>query len=161
MNVSLSALSREFGIARETVKKRLMSSGVTSSGREKGNDVYRLGAAARAIVAADYGGQGAEVDPDNMAPRERLDHYKALNEQAKFEEASGQLVQHEDHAEVIADLGKLLIQAIETLPDILERRCRLSADSLAEIERVTDDARVQVAEQLEQYELRKPINSGA
>ncbi len=42
IRLSLSALSREFGYHRDTIKKRLAQSGVRPDGERNGNAVYRL-----------------------------------------------------------------------------------------------------------------------
>ena len=153
LEVSLSTLAREFGLARETVKKRLAAGSVRPSGRNKGNDVYRMGEAARAIIAFEYGGVEVNKDPDKMQPKEMLDHYKGQNEKIKFDRDSGRLVEVDDHRIVVADMAKILMQEVETLPDMLEQRCGLSADEVELVENAINTARDSLAEKLENYEL--------
>lgn len=149
LEVSLSSLSREFGMSRETISKRLMAAGIQPSGRNRGNDVFRVGAAARAIVSADYGcAAGPVIDPSTLGPKDFKDYWGGKNEELKFERESGQVIDLPDHEDAVADLAKVLIHAIETIPDMLEQRYGLDADQLEAIEATIDDARARLAEKL-------------
>ena len=152
LEVSLSTLAREFGMARETISKRLLAAGIQPSGRNRGNDVYRVGAAARAIVAADYGGAtGPVIDPDTLGPKDQADYWKGKNEKLKFERDSGLAIEKPEHDAVVFELGGVLVSAMESIPDLLERRCHLEPEQLDSIEEAINQARERIAEQLEEY----------
>ena len=61
---SLNQLSREFGIARETVGKRLSDADVKPSGLRRGHPVYRVGDAASAILVPRRQSFSGVVDPE-------------------------------------------------------------------------------------------------
>lgn len=152
LEVSLSTLSREFGMARETISKRLRAAGIQPSGRNRGNDVYRVGAAARAIVAADYGGaSGPVIDPDTLGPKDQKDFWAGKNEKLKFESDSGLVIEKPEHDGVVFELGGILVSALESVPDLLERRCNLDPDQLDSVEDALNQARERLAEKLEEY----------
>lgn len=148
----MSSLAREFGMARETISKRLLAAGIQPSGRNKGNDVYRVGAAARAIVAAEYGGvTGPVINPEMLGPKDRNDYWRSENEKLKFERDSKLVIDKPDHEEAVAELGKIFLLAAETIPDLMERRCRLTAEQLETVESAINEVREQLAEKLERY----------
>lgn len=150
--MSLSTLAREFNIARETVSKRLLAAGVQPSGRNRGNDVYRVGAAARAIVAADYGGaMGPVIDPETLGPKDQSDYWKGKNEKLKFERDSGLAIDKPEHEAVVFDLGGMLVASLESIPDLLERQCNMEPDQLDSIEAALNQARERIADKLEEY----------
>ena len=152
LEVALSSLAREFGMARETISKRLLAAGVQPSGRNKGNDVFRVGAAARAIVVADYvGTSGPVVNPDLLGPKDRNDYWRSENEKLKFERDSSLVIDVPDHEYAIVELGKIFLLAAETIPDILERRCGLDPVQLESVENAINEVREQLAEKLETY----------
>jgi phage terminase Nu1 subunit (DNA packaging protein) len=68
-------------------------------------------------------GTATEGDPDpaNMAPRERLDHFRALREQAKHEVEMRQLIPAAEFESGIANVIKPIATGLESLPDLLER----------------------------------------
>lgn len=152
LEVSLSTLAREFGMARETISKRLLAAGVQPSGRNRGNDVYRVGAAARAIVAADYGGAAGPVtDPETLAPSDADKYWSAKNGKLKYDREANLVVEKPEHEGVVNELGGILISALESVPDLLERRCNLGPDQLDDVESAIDDAREQLADKIADY----------
>lgn len=126
-----------------------MAAGIQPSGKNRGNDVYRVGAAARAIVAAEYGGAtGPVIDPDTLGPKDRKDFWGGSNEELKFKQTSKLLVESQDHEDVIAELAKIFILAADTIPDLLERRCGLLPDQLEVVENAINEIRVQLDEKV-------------
>lgn len=150
LEVSLSSLAREFGMARETISKRLLAAGIQPSGRNRGNDVYRVGAAARAIVAADYGGvAGPVIDPETLGPKDSKDYWGGRNEKLKYEKDSGLVIEAPDHDDAVAELAKIFILTADSITDMLERRCGLLPDQLEVVENSINEIRTQLAEKVE------------
>jgi len=120
-NWSLNSLSREFGLARETIGKRLADANVEPSGKKRGYPVYSVKEAAVAILIPQVGGEPASMtDPSKMAPSDRRHHYAAENDRIKFEKELGQLVSIDDSREQMAEIVKITDSFLETLPDKFE-----------------------------------------
>ena len=145
---SLSQLSEAFGPARETVSKRLKASGVHSSRKRGGHDVFHIAEAARAILAGEMPSYDGVEDPDKLPPKERLDYFKGENEKKKFLADSGQLVPADEVRIEMANIMKICLRTIETLPDILELKCSLDAEGVQVVQSACDRTREDLAEQL-------------
>lgn len=145
---SLSQLSTAFGPARETVSKRLQIAGVAPRGKRHGHDVYHIGDAAAVILAGNLPTFEGIEDPDKLAPKDRLDWFKSENERRKLERDEGGLVASLEVRTEIAGVVKLVTQMLDTLPDILERDCRLSIDVVGKVEEQIDALRHDLAEVL-------------
>ena len=149
IRLSLSALSREFGFHRDTIKKRLAQAGVRPDGERNGNPVYRLRDAAP-VVLDTYSTAGRVEDPDLLTPTDRKAWYQSEKDRVALEKEQGVLVPREEVREQLAIVIKIAAQMLETLPDILERDCRLPPDMVDMVERRIDQARADWAEALEQ-----------
>ena len=150
IRLSLSALSREFGVARETVGKRLASAGVQPDGERKGYPVYRLGPSCRALLQAEMTAAGKVDNPSDLPPMERRAWYQSERERVHLEKEQQHLVPAEDVREQLALVLKITGQFLDTLPDVLERDCRLPPDAIAVVEQRIDLARSDWAERLDQ-----------
>ncbi|MCK9622229.1 MAG: DUF1441 family protein [Methylobacter sp.] len=146
---SLNKLSIVFGIARETVGKRLVEASVQPAGYRDEHAVYEIGQAARAILIQQRIQYDASIDPDKMPPKERRDWYEGNLAKKKDALAEGALVDAEDCRQRMADLIKPGIQLLDSLPDILERDFNISPEAIIAVERRIDALRVEWAEQIE------------
>jgi phage terminase Nu1 subunit (DNA packaging protein) len=88
------------------------------------------------------------IDPANMSPKERLDHFRALREQAKHEIEMGQLIPAAEFETGIANVIKPLATGIESLPDLLERDVGLTGAQVEKAIQVCDQLREQLYKQL-------------
>lgn len=149
IRLSLSALSREFGIARETVGKRLAAAGVAPDGDRKGYPVYRLGPSCRALLQAETASSGRVENPEDLPPLERRAWYQSERERVHLEKEQEHLVPAEEVREQLALVIKITGQFLDTLPDVLERDCRLPTDAIAVLEKRISLARSDWAERLE------------
>ena len=147
LTFSLSSLAREFGIARETVAKRLAAANVKPLEKKKGHDVYQLKPAAIAILQVED--QQVVSDPALMTPKERLDWFKSEESRLKFEKENGISVSTEQARLEMANIVQLVTKTLDTVPDILERDCRLPPDAVLQVEKTIDSLRIQMAEDLE------------
>lgn len=145
---SLNQLSREFGIARETVGRRLSDANIKPAGERRGHPVYRVKDAATAILMPQ---QQSAVgnDPDNMSPKERADWYKSENDRLKFEKESGVLTYANDAREQMAEVAKMGLQVLDTFTDILERDFQIEPEIIAGVEIKIDELRNNWADALE------------
>jgi hypothetical protein len=151
--LSLSALAREFGCARETLRKRLIAANVrptrgeappaqitidgTDDAPAATGELYALRDAIRAWLAPSESG----LDPQQLDPFRRLSHYKAELERLKLEAEMRELIPSADVEQEMARILKIIAQLLDTLPDIIERDCGATADQVKRIERAIDDVR--------------------
>lgn len=149
---SLTQLAREFGIARETVTRRLNDAGVPSSGVRRGHPVFRVGQAASAILLPQIRPGEALNDPDKMSPKERADWYKSEKDRLIVEREKGVSVDVNDSRQQMAVIAKTGLQVLETLPDILERDFGLQADIISGVEARIDVLREQWANLIDEVE---------
>lgn len=148
---SISRLADELRLDRRTVAKRLRDAGIAPSGKRNGSEVYQLADVALAILApelASGAGGGAVVDPRDLPPKERKDFYQSENERLKFETTTGALVPAVEVEAEMAELVKTMVQFIETLPDVLERKLSLSSDQVIAVQDRCDHIRQQLYQKI-------------
>ena len=146
---SLNQLSREFGVARETVGRRLRDGGIQPCGTRRKHPVFRVGEAAQAILVPQVSEGGLLNDPNRMVPKERSDWYRSENDRVKFERDTGVLTSVEECREQMAEIAKIALHVLETLPDKLERDFDFPPEVISGVELMIDAVRVDMAEQLE------------
>jgi len=149
ITASLSELSREFGVSRETVGKRLLNAGVVSLNKVGGHPVYPLGDSARAILELTARGF-IEINPDKLPPKERLDHFKAGREELALKRDMGLVVDADDARNEMAKLIKGVTRMLESLGDVLERDEGISPEVFKRINDEISDARSSMADVMEQ-----------
>jgi hypothetical protein len=133
--VSLSQLARLTGLARETVKRRLVDSGLQSSGERGGYPVYRP----KDALAAVYQMSGDDFDPDRLKPFERLKHYQAEREKLHLALERRDVVPMIEVEQVYGKRNKLITRLLETITDRLERGGGVPAVVLALVDRMVDE----------------------
>lgn len=141
-NWSIFKISEAFGIHRDSVKKKLHESNISSAALVKGNPVYALKDVGPALF-----GMRKETeepgfqDPSKMEPKERKDWYQSENERVKLEEKQRTLIPVDEVVFVYSSMRKAVVQVLETLPDILERDCALSPQAVSMVQDSIDDLR--------------------
>lgn len=136
---SLSALATEFEMDRRTVKRRLDSVG--PSGTVRGHHGYRMRDVAPALLAGHGVGGEDEVPAD---PFKRKAYWQARAEEEQFRERRGELLERQAVEQLFAGAMKVLVLAMETLPDDIERRLGLTADQVDDFVRICDERRAEV-----------------
>jgi len=82
-----------------------------------------------------------EPNPERMAPKDRLDHFRAEREKIKLEQETRELLPAADVERAVGEMLKILAQALSSLPDSLEREHALSPDAVNSLHRKIDAAR--------------------
>ncbi|WP_373510381.1 DUF1441 family protein [Thiocapsa sp.] len=98
----------------------------------------------RALAEWRYGRQATpegDADPDRMAPKERLDHFRALREQTKHQQEIGELIPAAEHEAGLASIVKPIAIGLESLPDLLERDVGLTGAQVEKAVEVIDALR--------------------
>lgn len=149
VRLSIARLAAEFGMARETVSKRLAQANVQPDGKRAGYPVYRLRDACPALIdSAGYAGGEEGIDPSKMKPSDRRAWYQSENERLKFEQETGQLIlAAEVHAEFSA-AAKIVVRELETLPDRAERDLRCGAEVVEYLQTEVRNIRTEIAKHM-------------
>lgn len=130
VRLSIARLAEEFGMARETVSKRLAQASVPSDGLRNGYPVYRLRDACPALMSgAGFDEQGMR-DPKTMPPDQRNYWYQSESKRIDVETRAGLLIPASEHEADLAVMVKDLAQFLETLPDQLERDVALTPEQV-------------------------------
>lgn len=146
---SISGIARVFSMDRRTVVDKIQAANIQPIGTNKGYPVYSLADVAKAIFASEVLIAGsAGFDPDKLPPRERRDWYEGEEKRIKIEKLRASLVSIDTYRAELADVLKAVSLTLETLPDVLERKCGLSPDAAETMGSVLDDARTQLADKI-------------
>lgn len=145
---SKSALAKELNKDRRTIDKRLKD--IKPCGMSRGNPVWSLAVACKAIFAGEAPELVGEQDPDKMHPADRKAWMESELKRIELFEKKGQYIECEDYREDLAFSFKTLIQGIENLPDILERECNLNMQQFGRMQQAIDDLRDDLFEQMSQ-----------
>lgn len=143
---SINALAEEFGIDRRTVKKRL--EGIPPAGETSGHPAWRLRDVAIAVMGPQASAQLYGIDPAELPPKDRLDHYRAEREKIKWEAEQRLSIPAPEVEQVVATAFKALSQGLDTLPDVLENDCALGPDEVERVIKVVDGIREGLYQQL-------------
>jgi hypothetical protein len=146
ISLSVSSLADEFDCARETLRKRLEDANVKPAEQRGGHPVYRLRDALRAWVD----GLRSDVDPDELEPFKRKAHYQAEREKLELQTERGELIPRIETEREQARIISILAQALDTLPDIVERDCWATPNQLEKIEKICDQLREKIYSELTQ-----------
>ncbi|WP_281645551.1 DUF1441 family protein [Parendozoicomonas sp. Alg238-R29] len=146
-NWSISRISNGFGMARETVAKRLENAAVVPAGMHRGYPVYALKDVGPALFSETAGLSTGEIDPNALDPKGRKDWYDSELARIKLEKEMGQLIEASDMARETAELVKSFVNPLDGMVDVLERKCQdLPPDVLEQVQSVVDGVRQQVYE---------------
>lgn len=148
---SLNQLSREFGIARETVSKRLFDAGIKPAGDRHGHPTYRVGDAATAILRPQQQTPtGYVADPEKLPPDERKKWYEGNLAKRKDEIEAGRYVDVEAVRNEWGKVLRIVGEMLDVIPDKLERKCQLPPEALIHVENIIDAIRNDLGDIIEQ-----------
>lgn len=144
--VSISTIATEFQMDRKTVARRLDAAGLIPADHVRGYPVYRLREAVKAIFGLSVDRRmdpdGPEpVDPAKLPPMERRAWYQSENERLDVEAKKRQLVPAAEVESEFAAGFKLVVHALDTLGDRLERDCALSGEQVDLVQKAVDQLR--------------------
>lgn len=144
---SIFKIAEAFGLHRDTVKKRLLSSNAPIAEMVKGNPVYSLQHVGPALFGSKLTADAdSDHDPSKMEPKERKDWYQSENERIKLEKEQRKLIPVDEVVIVYSSMRKAVVQILETIPDILERDCSLSPQAVSVVQKSIDDLRYTLQE---------------
>ncbi|AGI35701.1 DUF1441 domain-containing protein [Mannheimia haemolytica USDA-ARS-USMARC-185] len=139
LKLNINQIAELTGLHRQTVSQRV--AGLTPSlGSNSKLKLYAL----RDLILTGLA-EKMSADVDSLSPADRRAWFQSENERLKFEKEIGELIPASEVALEMSALAKTVVQALETLPDILERDCGLQPKDLIRVQQVTDDVRDQMA----------------
>lgn len=131
---------------RKTVSKRLADALVEPTDKRNGYDVYRLRDAVKALFGLSTSRQikdsgEADFDPTKLAPTDRRSWYDSEHKRVDLEVKQRQLIPAAEVEDAMGDVVKVVVQKLDTLPDILERECALPPKAIDRVIRTIDALR--------------------
>lgn len=142
MQYPLTAWAREADIHHVTLAKRLGAIGAEPCGRKGRWDLYR----GRDVFKALFQAQAEE--PDLLPAVERKAWYDGELRKRDLQVRDGELVPSDDVRAAMARLARVMIDALVTLPDVLENECGLTAEDAERVEALLDRVRGEIATDL-------------
>jgi hypothetical protein len=101
-----------------------------------------------AIFRRVFGVYNEDFDYRQLAPKDRLDHFRAERERLRLEAETRELIPASEVESAIAIALKQLAQTLDALPDTLDRAAGLSPEALDVAQRCIDSARDELFEAL-------------
>lgn len=148
LELSVRRLAEETGMARETVQKRISEFRVQPCGSRNGHPVYRLRDVCPALFGSPEFTEGGPVDPAKLKPQDRRAWFQSENERLKFEQETGQLILAAEVQSEMGTLAKIVVRALETLPDTVERDLRCGPEVVEYLQRKVRELRLELADRV-------------
>ncbi|HDZ6734287.1 TPA: DUF1441 family protein, partial [Mannheimia haemolytica] len=119
LKLNINQIAELTGLHRQTVSQRVagLNPALGSNSKLK---LYAL----RDLILTGLA-EKMSADVDSLSPADRRAWFQSENERLKFEKEIGELIPASEVALEMSALAKTVVQALETLPDILERDCGL------------------------------------
>lgn len=137
---NVSTIAKAAGLHRDTVRKRLAEAGVVPNGKKGNAPVYVLADAMQALFATTVI-SGKTLDPDKLDPKDRLDWYRSESERVKFAQTVRELVPSDEVRDEQADILKVVVGFLDSLPDRMERLKLFTPIQLESLEAACDGCR--------------------
>ena len=141
---TLTALATEFSTTRETLKKRLAIAKVKPAKTVRGHARYYL----RDVLNVWLGSAESGFDPNSLPAFQRRAFFQSERERLRLLAEARELIPRLEVEQEMAGMIKLLVQTLESLPDIMERDCGLSGQAVAKMEALIDQAREELYSRL-------------
>lgn len=140
LTASIPQLAVCFGHSRATVSEQIQRAGLQPVVMVRGYPRYSV----REYVEIER--RSDHADPDSMNPFERHAHFKAETEKLRVMQQRRELIARWDVEREMARIAKIFAEALETLPDVLERDVGISPALAIRIEAICDKTREEVAQ---------------
>lgn len=144
---NVSQIATASGLHRDTVRKRITEAGIKPAGKKGNAPTYHLADAMQAIFASHQISVSSH-NPDNMAPKDRLDWYKSESERVKFGREVRDLIPVPEVRDELAEVLKMAVGWAESLPDQMERKRIFTPEQLEALEATCDELRDQFYQML-------------
>ncbi|MGL4516774.1 MAG: DUF1441 family protein [Shewanella sp.] len=150
-NWNITRLAAAFSMHRDTVRKKLAEASVVPCGRNGNAPLYAIHEAAAACFSNQIvSGDGS--DPDKLDPKSRKDWFQSENERLKYQRETKELVPSTEVRDELAIVLKRVTSFFDSLPDRMERSRQFTAEQLEALEKVSDQLRVDLYNDLKDME---------
>lgn len=152
---SINTAARAFRVSRDTVSRRIADANLAPAGRKNGHALYAASDLARVCFgeqSTPAAGSDGKVDPEKLPPKERKDWYEGERVRVALEKERGQLVTLDEYQQEMSRVLKEVAFTLETLPDVLERKCALPPAAVIAMQRLLDDQRAALADRVDANE---------
>ena len=148
--VSAHWLAQMFGADKNTIKKKLASSGIEIVGRRNGGPLYRLRDAAPYLIApkVDLVSYIKSLRPNDLPPMLNDAYWGSMLKRQKWEENAGDLWRTGDVLEVLGDLNLAFRTTVNLWVEEVDRINSLTAEQRITISQNADKLLDQVYEML-------------
>lgn len=90
----------------------------------------------------------APFDPERLSPTDRRAWYEGEDKRISIAHRMGDLVTVDEYRDELARILKPIADCLETLPDVLERKCGLPPDAVIMMQAIIDEQRAALADRL-------------
>lgn len=146
---TINSLATELGMDRRALTRKLQgltpAESIAKGARTEHR--YRLADVVAHLIARATPERSA-ADPDQMTPKDRLDHFRAERERTKHMEEAGQLIRAADYERALSSALKIVAVTLESLPDVLERDAGIDGAAVERCQIVIDRVREDLYRQL-------------
>jgi hypothetical protein len=146
---SIASLARHLRMSRDTVAARLKTAQVKPCAERGGYPVFPLREACEVLLERTHYGSGERPDPASMKPMERRAWYQSENERLKFETECGCLIPADEVRDEMAYMAKIVVQTMETMPDVYERDYGPTPKVITYLIKVAEKVRAQIYDKLQ------------
>jgi hypothetical protein len=144
---SISKLSELFEMDRRTVKSRLAD--ITPCGQKSGHPAFTIKKAAPALIIQNIAfGEAGSLNPDELPPDMRVQHYSAELKKRDMLLRDSELLEVGDVLETYSEVFKSIDDGFETLPDQMAVEFEWSAAELVKCQSYIDDWRTELYKKL-------------
>jgi hypothetical protein len=141
---SISEVEAGLGVSRPTIRKRLIEKGIQAVKVRGNSPLYRLSEVGPALFSSSYQVDKGAQDPDKMEPLARKAWFDSENARLNFQINEQQLLPAHESARAMAELVKCLVNPLDSLPDILERKAALTPKQVGLVIKIVDSIRDQM-----------------
>jgi hypothetical protein len=147
---TIGSIATTFGMDWRTVRNKIKDANIEPVGTDRGNAVYSISAVAKAVFAhAVITPTSSDFNPESFPPKERKEWYEGEKIRIALEEKSGQLVSLDEFRSEMARVLKEIAAALETLPDVIDRKCHLPPAAIDQMQKILDEQRDTIADRIE------------
>lgn len=145
LTLNINQLASVTGLHRQTISSRLASVRVAPGSNAK-LKLYSVVDILTELISRTADPE--TVDVDKLQPQDRKAWFQSERERLKFQIETAQLIPASDVRREFSAMAKAVVQVLETLPDVLERDCALSAQATHRVQSIIDDLRDQMAQKV-------------
>lgn len=145
-NWTIAQTARVFKLDRKTVALRIRAAGLAPVGSNSGFPLYDAADLARVCFAPPR--RELIDDPNLLPPKERKEWYQSETERLRYETMIKEAVKASDVAREFAAIAKIVVTALDGLPDLMERDLGISAEDADKVQLITDRVRQTIYERI-------------